>query len=79
MLAHHNLSFKPYGGWRVRLVKKGLFDNAVHMDARFNGKDICAQHSLVVGYVKARLREQFGFEGTPLVLIVRKRGEEEEA
>lgn len=60
MLAYNYLAFKPHGGWLVRLVKKGLFDNTVHMDARFNGKDVCAEHSLVVGYVKARLREQRG-------------------
>ena len=51
MLAHHNLAFKPHSRWSVRFVKKGLFDNAVHMDARFYRKDIRAQHGLVVRYV----------------------------
>ncbi|WP_288313106.1 GTP-binding protein, partial [uncultured Selenomonas sp.] len=36
-------------------------------------------HFSYLRFIENRLREQFGFEGTPLVLIVRKRGEEEEA
>ena len=36
-------------------------------------------HFSYLRFIENRLREQFGFEGTPLVLIVRKRKEEEEA
>ena len=48
MLAHHNLAFKPHSRWSVRFVKKGLFYNAIHMDAGFYSKNIRAKHSLVV-------------------------------
>ena len=36
-------------------------------------------HFSYLRFIENRLREQFGFEGTPLVLIVRKRNEDEEA
>lgn len=58
VLAHHNLAFKPYSSWRVRLVKKGFFYNAVHVDAGFYSKNIRSQHGLVVGNFLACLPEQ---------------------
>ena len=58
VFAHHNAALKTDALGRIGFIKGGIFGNAVHMNARFHGEYLVAQHGLVGGDSEARPVQQ---------------------